>query len=105
MNHDIHLKQGRGMSESAFMILYGVSETWLSLLSQTTRLANLIRALNHGSKEKTLTLHEHIERRKDHFNTEFFLLLPPSPLLIFPSISTTYQMHHHEKASAPHALI
>ncbi|TVY62195.1 Arginine metabolism regulation protein II [Fusarium oxysporum f. sp. cubense] len=65
MNHDIHLKQGRGMSESAFMMLYGVSETWLSLLSQTTRLANLIQALNHGSKEKTLTLHEHIERRKE----------------------------------------
>ncbi|EWZ81972.1 hypothetical protein FOWG_14386 [Fusarium oxysporum f. sp. lycopersici MN25] len=65
MNHDIHLKLGRGMSESAFMMLYGVSETWLSLVSQTTRLANLIQALNHGSKEKTLTLHEHIERRKE----------------------------------------
>lgn len=62
--HDIHLKQDQGISDSTFMMLYGVSETWLSLVSQTTRLANLMQVAKHGSKEDKPWLHEHIERRK-----------------------------------------
>ncbi|KAL6915431.1 hypothetical protein FSST1_006926 [Fusarium sambucinum] len=62
--HDIHLKQDQGISDSTFIMLYGVSETWLSLVSQTTRLANLMQAVKHGSKEDKPSLYEHIERHK-----------------------------------------
>ncbi|XEV01592.1 hypothetical protein FSHL1_006879 [Fusarium sambucinum] len=62
--HDIHLKQDKGISESTFIMLYGVSETWLSLVSQTTRLANLMQAAKHGRKEDKPSLYEHIERHK-----------------------------------------
>ncbi|KAG9774456.1 hypothetical protein KCU88_g5466, partial [Aureobasidium melanogenum] len=42
--HDIHLEDTREFSEELFAQLYGVSETWLSLVSRTTRLANIMDA-------------------------------------------------------------
>ncbi|KAJ3539873.1 hypothetical protein NM208_g5307 [Fusarium decemcellulare] len=47
----IHLEDNQGKSDSALRFLYGVSETWLSLVSQTTRLANFMARLAQ-SKEK-----------------------------------------------------
>ena len=38
--HDIHLQDPRQYSETMYLQIYGLPETWLSLLSQTTRLAN-----------------------------------------------------------------
>ena len=38
--HDIHLQDPRQYPDTMYLQIYGVSETWLSLLSQTTRLAN-----------------------------------------------------------------
>ncbi|KAL4993961.1 fungal-specific transcription factor domain-containing protein, partial [Aspergillus recurvatus] len=42
---DLHLQDSRKSMESLSYQVYGMSETWLSLVSQTTRLANVIDAL------------------------------------------------------------
>lgn len=44
---DIHLEDSRLYSNTLYHI-YGISETWLSLVSQTTRLANILDAAKHG---------------------------------------------------------
>ncbi|PYH96501.1 hypothetical protein BO71DRAFT_481946 [Aspergillus ellipticus CBS 707.79] len=40
--HDIHLEDSRKYPDTLYCRIYGVSETWLSLVSQTTRLANVM---------------------------------------------------------------
>lgn len=41
--HDIHLHDSRTFSETLYKQIYGIPETWLSLVSQTTRLANVMQ--------------------------------------------------------------
>lgn len=45
--HDIHLEDSRQWRETMYHV-YGISETWLSLVSQTTRLANILDAAKYG---------------------------------------------------------
>lgn len=53
---DIHLEDSRDNPNTMFNEIYGVSETWLSLLSQTTRLANRMEAMNaHSSGDRRVT--------------------------------------------------
>ncbi|RAK96008.1 Zn(II)2Cys6 transcription factor [Aspergillus ibericus CBS 121593] len=40
--YDIHLQDSRKYPATLYSQIYGVSETWLSLVSQTTRLANVL---------------------------------------------------------------
>ncbi|KAL4802442.1 fungal-specific transcription factor domain-containing protein [Aspergillus unguis] len=40
--YDIHLQDSRSFSDTLYKQVYGIPETWLSLLSQTTRLANVM---------------------------------------------------------------
>ncbi|RDW64535.1 Zn(II)2Cys6 transcription factor [Aspergillus mulundensis] len=40
--HDIHLQDSRSYPDTLYKQIYGIPETWLSLLSQTTRLANVM---------------------------------------------------------------
>ncbi|KAJ9657792.1 hypothetical protein H2198_004099 [Neophaeococcomyces mojaviensis] len=47
--HDIHLQDPRPYSDTMYLQIYGIPETWLSLLSQTTRLANVKEMLKHDS--------------------------------------------------------
>ncbi|KAF5022186.1 hypothetical protein F66182_5773 [Fusarium sp. NRRL 66182] len=47
---DIHLADTRQDQENMYMQIYGVPETWLSLVSQITRLANLINKLSAENK-------------------------------------------------------
>ncbi|KAJ5371414.1 uncharacterized protein N7496_007506 [Penicillium cataractarum] len=42
---DIHLQDSRKSSESLYKQVYGIPETWLSLVSQTTRLANVMETI------------------------------------------------------------
>lgn len=42
---DIHLQDSRKSSETLGKQVYGIPETWLSLVSQTTRLANVMETL------------------------------------------------------------
>ncbi|KAE8362720.1 fungal-specific transcription factor domain-containing protein [Aspergillus caelatus] len=63
---DIHLVDSRNFPEELHTAVNGVSETWLGLLSQTTRLANVMGQLHSGtctmSAEKHLALH-----RRSHY--------------------------------------
>lgn len=43
---DIHLAGSRSDQNNMYMQIYGVPETWLSLVSQTTRLANVVDRLS-----------------------------------------------------------
>ncbi|KAJ5381151.1 fungal-specific transcription factor domain-containing protein [Penicillium cataractarum] len=58
---DIHLIDSRNVADGFHLIANGVSETWLSLLSQTTRLANVMDRLNSGkcvmTADRQLALH------------------------------------------------
>ncbi|KAL4914758.1 fungal-specific transcription factor domain-containing protein [Aspergillus aurantiobrunneus] len=62
--HDIHLQDSRSFSDTLYKQVYGIPETWLSLLSQTTRLANVMetfriaqRSCQNASLEAWETLH------------------------------------------------
>ena len=61
---DIHLQDPREYSGTMYLQLYGISETWLSLVSQTTRLANVMDSLDDSKKRKDVELLESLERRK-----------------------------------------
>ncbi|KAJ1708029.1 hypothetical protein AFCA_008876 [Aspergillus flavus] len=43
--HDIHLEDSRRWADTLYSEIYGIPETWLSLVSQTTRLANVMDTL------------------------------------------------------------
>lgn len=54
---DIHLQDSRRSSESLSYHVYGMSETWLSLVSQTTRLANVMDSLRNAQDAGLLISH------------------------------------------------
>ncbi|VUC23026.1 unnamed protein product [Clonostachys rosea] len=62
--HDIHLEEAHCKSNPTYMLLYGISETWLSLLSQTTRLANVIEGIHSTKGRPDFEVTEAIEQRK-----------------------------------------
>ena len=61
---DIHLEDSRDWPATMYLELYGISEKWLSLVSQTTRLANVMDSLDESNKRKDVELLESLERRK-----------------------------------------
>lgn len=61
---DIHLEDQHGKLDGALRLLYGVSETWLSLLSQMTRLANLMEKYSSGREAAGLSQLDWIEKRQ-----------------------------------------
>lgn len=63
--YDIHLEDPREDPETMHPCIYGVSETWLTLVSQTTRLANVIDALNHNEKGKNVRIMETLQKRSE----------------------------------------
>ncbi|KAK1144459.1 hypothetical protein N8T08_005331 [Aspergillus melleus] len=66
--HDIHLLDSREFSGTLYRQVYGIPETWLSLVSQTTRLANVMKTLEvfrstSKDKEGALEALEVLQRR------------------------------------------
>lgn len=59
---DIHLQDPRLATETFYLQIYGIPETWLSLLSQTTRLANVKDMLKLTNNENT-AMQNLLERR------------------------------------------
>lgn len=45
---DIHLEDSREFPETLYKEIYGIPETWLSLISQTTRLANVMETFRNA---------------------------------------------------------
>ncbi|KIW77227.1 hypothetical protein Z517_09673 [Fonsecaea pedrosoi CBS 271.37] len=62
--HDIHLEDSREFPPSMYTELYGISEKWLSLVSQTTRLANFVDSMEFDKDRCDIVFMEAIERRK-----------------------------------------
>ena len=54
--HDFHLEDSRRFSETLYNQIYGIPETWLSLVSQTIRLANVMDTLLANSATTTKRL-------------------------------------------------
>ncbi|KAL4786866.1 fungal-specific transcription factor domain-containing protein [Aspergillus varians] len=64
--HDIHLQDSRSFSDTLYKQVYGIPETWLTLLSQTTRLANVMetfRIAQSSRRNTTLEAWETLHRR------------------------------------------
>ncbi|KAL2813382.1 fungal-specific transcription factor domain-containing protein [Aspergillus granulosus] len=64
--HDIHLQDSRSFSDTLYKQIYGIPETWLSLVSQTTRLANVMetfRIAQKSGRNTSLAAWETLHRR------------------------------------------
>ncbi|KAL2838521.1 fungal-specific transcription factor domain-containing protein [Aspergillus pseudoustus] len=64
--HDIHLQDSRSFSDTLYKQIYGIPETWLSLVSQTTRLANAMetfRIAQRSGRNTSLAAWETLHRR------------------------------------------
>ncbi|KAJ5938672.1 hypothetical protein N7466_001806 [Penicillium verhagenii] len=64
--NDIHLHDSRSFSEQLYKQIYGIPETWLSLISQTTRLANVMetfRVARSSGKAVSMEVWEKLQRR------------------------------------------
>ncbi|KAJ5608103.1 transcriptional regulator family: Fungal Specific TF [Penicillium hordei] len=64
--HDIHLQDSRSYPETLYKQIYGIPETWLSLVSQTTRLANVLetfRVAREAGQTMNLEAWETLQRR------------------------------------------
>jgi len=60
---DIHLEDGRVWSNTLYMDVYGIPEIWLSYVSQTTRVANIMDYLDETSVQPTRTFQECLQRK------------------------------------------
>jgi arginine metabolism regulation protein II len=60
---DIHLVDLRQWSKTLFMDIYGIPEVWLSLLSQTTRVANVIDLLEQTPTQASRGFTNSLQRR------------------------------------------
>lgn len=60
---DIHLVDSRNHPEELHTVVNGISETWLGLLSQTTRLANVLDQINTESNIISAERHLALQRR------------------------------------------
>lgn len=60
---DIHYEHSSDRKGTLYMQLYGISENWLSLVSQTTRLANVLDSFK-ASQQRNIDMLESLERRK-----------------------------------------
>lgn len=64
--HDIHLHDSRSFPETLYKQIYGIPETWLSLVSQTARLANVLamwQTARNSGKTLRLEAWEALQRR------------------------------------------
>ncbi|KAH6633191.1 fungal-specific transcription factor domain-containing protein [Boeremia exigua] len=60
---DIHLEDARPWSNTLYMDIYGIPEIWLSYVSQTTRVANIMDYLDETSVQPTRTFQECLQRK------------------------------------------
>ncbi|KAJ8111482.1 hypothetical protein OPT61_g5933 [Boeremia exigua] len=60
---DIHLEDARVWSNTLYMDIYGIPEIWLSYVSQTTRVANIMDYLDETSVQPTRKFQECLQRK------------------------------------------
>ncbi|KAL4954702.1 fungal-specific transcription factor domain-containing protein [Aspergillus filifer] len=69
---DIHLQDSRHSDETLGRQVYGIPETWLSLLSQTTRLANVMEIMRGETDQANMlnsSIHRDLEERASRLET------------------------------------
>ncbi|KAI1629157.1 arginine metabolism regulation protein II [Exophiala viscosa] len=86
--HDIHLEDTREFAETMYLDLYGIPETWLSLVSQTTRLANVMDSLNVNKDRRDVEFIELLERRKQRLENMVCSFAAMGPQTIEQSTSS-----------------
>jgi arginine metabolism regulation protein II len=96
---DIHLQDTRQWPNTLYMQVYSIPEIWLSLVSQTTRLANVMEFLSHSKEQTPRTFPALLQKKVDRlehmictFSVEHSVSRSPSP----PQNGQT----HHKIASA-----
>lgn len=60
---DIHLEDTRTWSNTLYKDIYGIPEVWLSYVSQTTRVANIMDYLEETAVQPTGTFQECLQRK------------------------------------------
>ncbi|KAF5012029.1 hypothetical protein FDECE_1888 [Fusarium decemcellulare] len=70
-NHDIHLESS-GEDDKIYMQVYGIPETWLRLLSQTTRLANVMDLQESRGSEAHADSPSALQLRADQLERAIF---------------------------------
>ena len=60
---DIHLQDLRQWPDTLYPPIYGIPETWMSLVSQTTRLANVVDAFNISERHISRSVNAWLERK------------------------------------------
>lgn len=69
---DLHLQDSRLSTETLGKQVYGIPETWLSLLSQTTRLANVMEAMRSAQNADIImncNTHQALQDRASRLET------------------------------------
>ena len=66
---DIHLEDMRPWSNTMYLQIYGIRETWLSLVSQTTRLANVIDVIDATGTVVSRSLNASLQRKSSMLET------------------------------------
>ena len=67
--HDIHLQDMRQWSGTLYSQIYSIPETWLSFVSQTTRLANVIDVMNASNDEVTHSFSSSLRNKSARLET------------------------------------
>lgn len=60
---DIHLEDSRESADTLYPQVYGIPETWLSLVSQVTRLANLLDMVKSRTSPSSFELSNSLQKR------------------------------------------
>lgn len=78
---DIHLEDMRPWSNTMYLQIYGIPETWLSLVSQTTRLANVIDVVDATGTEVSRSLNASLQRKSSMLETKICSIASKSEAL------------------------
>lgn len=66
---DVQLADMRQWSETMYLQIYRIPETWLSMVSQTTRLANVINVVNASDKGISRSLNASLQRKSSRLES------------------------------------
>lgn len=85
---DIHLSNSKEDAENMYMQIYGVPETWLRLVSQVTRLANIM---------------DRLEPRQKRADAELLAALQPKASQLEDAISSFHDRYEKVAGTTPHS--
>ena len=107
---DIHLEDPREHAETMYLQLYGISETWLSLVSQTTRLANFMDSLHETTNRKDVELLESLKRRKQRLEHTVCSFAETNKPINASTPQQTIEEKHHDlstlsETKTPHSCM